>query len=617
MEIDPAEGQVQGAQGPAQPAQQTEPTMRELMQMIQELRAENLVLRGRQDQATGPSPARDPTTKVKVPKPDLYHGERTKTQSFLMQLEDYLHFAKGQFGNDADKVRYASTFLRGAAEKWFRPYKRETQEKPQWQWSPQTQAIFSDYRTFAKQLQEAFSAIDEAKRANQILFRIQQKKSVLDYTAEFQEAAYVAGEHSDYTLRQLYYRGLKDEIKEAMSYHDEPESLPELIRLATDMDRRRTNRWFEKKGGYQANMTKPRRERTTLEGGDAMALDAANRQDDKKGNKGRNNNKRPKGPNPNWTDEQKQRYKDRLCITCGSDKHFSPKCPQNPRNKKEGKQTSSAQREASVASRQDNHDMLHWTACYNDDCQTHQSSKDISGWYPHEPRQFGMMTRNEEVIETDEIIDSFPLDEELVNSETGELYESTTESGDSVQSGDPPMLSDKWDTLISLEVLAERYGISKHLHDEWGNLRTIWIPHQRSLALTVLWEWRQNTLWEIRIEQDGKKYELPVTKNTTLVERHHQGTSAREQADYDSLRELARILCRHGTATIQNRTLQWIPDEKLNMPTFRYQVRRDIVYQRKQLRANKWTNWKQAYLQVNEWEDYMHSEVYGYPKPKN
>ncbi|EKG15572.1 hypothetical protein MPH_07238 [Macrophomina phaseolina MS6] len=88
-----------------------------------------------------------------------------------------------------------------------------------------------------------------------------------------------------------------------------------------------------------------------------------------------------------------------------------------------------------------------------------------------------MMTRNEEVIETDDIIDSFPLDEELVNSETGELYESTTESGDSVQSGDPPMLSDKWDTLISLEVLAERYGISKHLYDEWGNLRTIWIPH--------------------------------------------------------------------------------------------------------------------------------------------
>lgn len=155
-----------------------------------------------------------------------------------------------------------------------------------------------------------------------------------------------------------------------MSYHDEPETLSELIRLATDMDRRRTNRWFEKKGGPQANTTRPRRERTTLEGGDAMALDAANRQDKKKDNKGRNNyNKKPKGPNPNWTPEQVQRYKDRLCVDCGSDKHFSPSCPQNPRNKK--KQASGAQREAAATSRQENHDALSWTACFNDDCTTH------------------------------------------------------------------------------------------------------------------------------------------------------------------------------------------------------------------------------------------------------
>ncbi|GME40229.1 putative retrotransposon gag protein [Neofusicoccum parvum] len=321
------------------------------------------------EDATRPDAAKKPSAQVKVPKPDLYHGERTKTQSFLIQLEDYLHFAKGQFGNDVDKVRYASTFLRGAAEKWFRPYKRETQEKPHWQWSPQTQAIFSDYRTFAKQLQEAFNAIDEAKRANQILFRIQQKKSVLDYTAEFQEAAYVAGEHSDYTLRQLYYRGLKDEIQEAISYHDEPETLSELIRLATDMDRRRTNRWFEKKGGPQANITKPRRERTTLEGGDAMALDAANRQDKKKDNKGRNNyNKKPKGPNPNWTPEQ------------------------------------------------ENHDALSWTVCFNDDCTTHQSDKDATGWYPRKPRGIAMLTRNEEVLDLDNIIESFPHDDEIVNN---------------------------------------------------------------------------------------------------------------------------------------------------------------------------------------------------------
>jgi hypothetical protein len=28
------------------------------------------------------------------------------------------------------------------------------------------------------------------------------------------------------------------------------------------------------------------------------------------------------------------------------------------------------------------HDVLHWTACYNDECWTHRSDKDASGWYP-------------------------------------------------------------------------------------------------------------------------------------------------------------------------------------------------------------------------------------------
>ncbi|GME38661.1 hypothetical protein GTA08_BOTSDO08556 [Neofusicoccum parvum] len=71
--------------------------------MIQELRVENHILKNRQDQATRPDIVKKPSTQVKVPKPDLYYRERTKTQSFLIQLEDYLHFAKGQFGNDADK----------------------------------------------------------------------------------------------------------------------------------------------------------------------------------------------------------------------------------------------------------------------------------------------------------------------------------------------------------------------------------------------------------------------------------------------------------------------------------------------------------------------------------
>lgn len=57
--------------------------------MIQELRTQNNVLRAQVAQA----PQALPATKVKVPKPDLYYGDRKKTQVFLFQLDDYIHFS--------------------------------------------------------------------------------------------------------------------------------------------------------------------------------------------------------------------------------------------------------------------------------------------------------------------------------------------------------------------------------------------------------------------------------------------------------------------------------------------------------------------------------------------
>ena len=63
-----------------------------------------------------PSSFHAPVTKVKVPKPDLYYGDRKKTQNFLSQLNDYVHFSQGHFANEQEQVLYASTFLRGPAK---------------------------------------------------------------------------------------------------------------------------------------------------------------------------------------------------------------------------------------------------------------------------------------------------------------------------------------------------------------------------------------------------------------------------------------------------------------------------------------------------------------------
>ena len=48
---------------------------------------------------------------VKPPKPEFYHGERTKLRSFLTQMDMQLRLIN--CAEEVDKVIYASTYLRG------------------------------------------------------------------------------------------------------------------------------------------------------------------------------------------------------------------------------------------------------------------------------------------------------------------------------------------------------------------------------------------------------------------------------------------------------------------------------------------------------------------------
>ncbi|KAK7718161.1 hypothetical protein SLS57_006035 [Botryosphaeria dothidea] len=56
------------------------------------------------------------------------------------------------------------------------------------------------------------------------------------------------------------------------------------------------------------------------------------------------------------------------------------------------------------------------------------SDKDATRWYPKGPRRRAVpIYRNEEALEIDDFIDAFSDDEELVDSNTGDLYDSTPE----------------------------------------------------------------------------------------------------------------------------------------------------------------------------------------------
>jgi hypothetical protein len=59
---------------------------------------------------------------IVVKQPDLYHGDRSKLDSFLMSMDIYILFNQHLFGFEAAKVVYAMSYLRGTAFNWAQTY---------------------------------------------------------------------------------------------------------------------------------------------------------------------------------------------------------------------------------------------------------------------------------------------------------------------------------------------------------------------------------------------------------------------------------------------------------------------------------------------------------------
>lgn len=312
----------------------------------------------------------DASSKTKIAKPDLYYGDRKKLQTFISQLELYFFFNPHEFPNEERKVMFAATYLRSTAAQWFDPYLRDRLERSPGQQRAETIETFGSFNVFLTRIKRNFGDLDEKKKATRVVMSIQQKTSVTNYTTEFQQAAALLEGWSERALMEHYYRGLKEEVKNGLLVSEEPSDLNSLILMATRID----NRLFERRTEQRQYNPFRQTPRHPGNGGDAMELDNINR---KERNAQRTAGKRSRGPNPNWTEEQKKRYEQKLCIHCGKDDHMGWKCP----NKKQDN------RKQISATEKNGHADLPWTACYDNNCSDHYTSKNATGWFPRDPRK--------------------------------------------------------------------------------------------------------------------------------------------------------------------------------------------------------------------------------------
>ncbi|QRV73567.1 Retrotransposon gag protein [Ceratobasidium sp. AG-Ba] len=148
-----------------------------------------------------------PAVRVKLAKPDKFNGKKDKSTTFKVAITQYLR-ATYPGTSDDDKIAFIISYLDGKASEWIEPHMKHD---ILWQAVP----WLHDVNLFWAEFEKRFGEIDRATKALKKLKSLKQKSLVQDYVTEFQSlAAYV--NYDDLALRDMFYEGLKDEIKMAM-----------------------------------------------------------------------------------------------------------------------------------------------------------------------------------------------------------------------------------------------------------------------------------------------------------------------------------------------------------------------------------------------------------------
>ena len=142
--------------------------------------------------------------RIDVPKPDTYDGTRNATivDNFLFGLDQY--FDAMGVRDEASKVGTAPTYLRGAAQLWWRRKHGEMGKGI---------CTIDTWADFKQELRKQFAPSNAEKEARVRLRRLKQSGSIRDYINEFTTLMLEISDMSDKDSLFYFQDGLKDWAK--------------------------------------------------------------------------------------------------------------------------------------------------------------------------------------------------------------------------------------------------------------------------------------------------------------------------------------------------------------------------------------------------------------------
>ena len=316
-------------------------------------------------------------TKIKISPPDKFLEKQRMLSSFLTQLDTYIHLNYIMFRKKADKVLYASFYLRFNAFNWFELTLWDYMKNEKKDRDDKINKIFTSLEKFKKQIRIVFEIIDQKRTAERKICNIVQKGAAVTYAVNFQRhAAYMNWD--DTALTAQYYKGLKNFIKDKISCSEWPSTLVKMIKKSVIIDNCMYKRSIEKSQKNYISLKANKSHESTQYNNQPyyspqpMEINATFHQ-----NRFQRGTKQvPKGIRGKGN-----------CYSCEKPGHFTHDCQVSMKAFSPKKKTYAAALKEPAPKQPVRHNAMSWTACYNDSCTVHRSDKDGSGWFPRQPKK--------------------------------------------------------------------------------------------------------------------------------------------------------------------------------------------------------------------------------------
>ena len=261
----------------------------------------------------------------KVASPESFHGKiKAKLEHYLLGINLVINTQRSRFPDDITKINYAISYLRDDAMAWVQPFA----SKP----FDQQPAFLKNFNLFVQELKNIFGDPDEVATAERNIRKLRQRGSASSYFAEFRRISAVLN-WNDSALASQAYTGLRENVKDELARVGRPNSLEDLILIATRIDNRLHERAIER-NTYSTDTARP----STFEPSRPQTTTTTTTTSPstrtiatiKKEHVTTTDASRPPPRGPLTQAEKDHRRQHDLCLYCGSPDHKLADCPKAP-----------------------------------------------------------------------------------------------------------------------------------------------------------------------------------------------------------------------------------------------------------------------------------------------